>query len=276
MDTRLFLPLGNRVADIWGFPVYHACSLWPAGNMSDKHNPYPGQAAESRGRFLDEAGFGGYKKVRMIPRHGTDIIYTDSRDSSKEILCDGLITTDPHVALTVCVGDCYPIIISTRAFDFLMLLHVGVRGAAEGIIRKALQLVKGKYLIPRERLLVGMGPGICARCYDAQWIGEQYGNREEWKSFFPLDECDGKQHCDLRGYIRHEFLHFGVKEKNLFVARECTCCSRYPDGRFFLASHHRAKTHGNEERFLVAAAMARQPQSLKRFFGYSVSAVQPQ
>lgn len=255
MYAKLLLN-SNRQGVLERFPVRHAYSLRESGNMSDRYESRPGEAAGNRKRFLDGVGFGGYRKVRMIPQHGLEIVAVDSSDDGKEISCDGLITTDPNVALTACVADCYPVIITPLSRDVLMMLHIGVNGAAEGMVERALALIREKYSIAPDRLLVGMGPGICVRCYDAQWIVEQYGKLEAWKNFLLLDERDGKQHCDLRGYVAHGFRKLGVQENNLFIAQECTCCGRYPTGEFLLDSHHRAKTQGREERFLIAAAMA--------------------
>lgn len=275
MYTKLFFK-SDREASFRKFRAHHAFSLYMAGNMADTYEAHMGEAAENRRHFLREAGFENFKIVRAIPQHGERIVSVGRRDEGKEILCDGLLTVDPTVALSMCVGDCPPVIVTTRRLTPLLLLHIGTQNAGKGFVGRALDRLWHRFTIPPDRLLVAIGPGICVDCYDAQWVVERFGNIPTWKDFLPLNTRDGTRHCDLRGYIAHEFRTFGVKEKNLFIARECTSCSRYPTGEFLLDSHHRAKTRGREGRFLAVAAMARQPWSLKRFFGYSASAVQPQ
>ncbi|MBI3442423.1 MAG: laccase domain-containing protein [Candidatus Sungbacteria bacterium] len=117
-------------------------------------------------------------------------------------------------------------------------------------------------------MFVGIGPGICANCYDAPWIGEQLGTKDGWRDFLFSDE-EQRVHCDLRRAILNRFLACGVQEKNMRITRKCTCCSRYPDRSYLLASHHRAKTSGPEESFLAVAALAPPPLSWRRFFGRS-------
>lgn len=268
MYTNLFFD-SEREASFRKFPVCHAYSLRLIGNMADTYEKRKGAAAENRRYFLNETGFRDHKIVRMIPQHESKIVSVNSRDGGREIKCDGLFTIDPKVALAVCVGDCSPVIITTRRREFLMLLHVGVQGASDGIIDRAVKYLWHRYTIPPDRLVVGIGPGICANCYDAEWVIEKFGTSASWEKFLPWQEPHKKRHCDLRGYIADRLLARNVRKGHISIARECTCCSRYPDRSYLFASHHRAKTSGPEERFLAVAALARPPFSLRRVFGRS-------
>lgn len=243
------------------FPVRHAYSLRLMGNMADTYEKRKGAAAENRRNFLNETGFRDYKIVRAIPQHGCTIVRVASNDEGRTIRCDGLFTTDSKVALTMCVADCPPLIFVPPDRDFVLELHVGVMGAVQGIISDAINLIWKTFAVGADQLSVAMGPGIGVCCYKLPWVFAQYG--ELLKDFLPVME-DGARHCDLRGYIMHQLSDYGVREDNIFFARECTYCSRYPDRSYLLASHHRAKTSGHEERFLAVAALARPVISLRR------------
>lgn len=65
----------------------------------------------------------------MLQTHGIRI---EEFNESKKYSCDGLTTTQPHIALAIKTADCMPIIIIHNQRIFA--IHAGWRGLVEGIL----------------------------------------------------------------------------------------------------------------------------------------------
>lgn len=79
--------------------------------------------------------------------------------------CDGLITNEPGVALTVFSADCTPILLFDPASGAIGAVHAGWRGTAAGIARIAVKKMCSEFGTRPENLRAAIGPCISRCCF---------------------------------------------------------------------------------------------------------------
>lgn len=105
--------------------------------------------------------------VRMFQVHGNTVAVVTKKDSGKTIEnCDGLITNDPNIYLSVSVADCIPLALYDPVTKSIGLLHAGWRGLNNGIIKKVVGLMVENFSTDPGDLLSEIGPHICQRHYE--------------------------------------------------------------------------------------------------------------
>lgn len=78
---------------------------------------------------------------------------------------DGLVTSTPGIALLLRFADCQPILLYDPAHHALGLVHAGWRGVAQGIARRAVEVMREAFGSRPSELMVGLGPAIGPCCY---------------------------------------------------------------------------------------------------------------
>ncbi|MBI2010233.1 MAG: laccase domain-containing protein [Candidatus Chisholmbacteria bacterium] len=118
------------------------------------------------------------------------------------------------------------------------LIHLGWRGAAAGIHRKAINLLKTHYGSRPQDILVGIGPGICTRCFVSEKRPQQSDN-PRWQPF--ITKKDNQWQVDIRGFVIEELQNAGIQSHHLEIMNVCT----FENKNFF--SHQRSKMTGEAE-----------------------------
>lgn len=118
--------------------------------------------------------------------------------------CDGLITQDNGVVLTVITADCAPIIYTDVNRHIIGISHNGRKGTE---LKLAVKMIKrlqatGSKL---QDLRVAIGPAIGSCCYPMNLIEENYyqlkesGLKKDQIDFFPFcTKCDSKRFFSYR------------------------------------------------------------------------------
>lgn len=91
--------------------------------------------------------------------HGIDVISADDaclEGDAPVPTADGAWTHNHNRVLAILTADCLPILLTDRSGSFVMALHAGWRGLAEGIIQQAINEAS----LSPERLMAWVGPGI--------------------------------------------------------------------------------------------------------------------
>lgn len=147
---------------------------------------------------------------------------------------DGLITNETHVALTTFYADCIPLYFYDPMNKAIGMAHAGWRGTVAKIGMKCIIAMQEAYGTKAEDILVGIGPGIGACCYEVS---------EDVKKEFELSFNDdiiakivSTPYRDDRNVIKYKIdlvqanlwslISFGVKPASIEVSNLCTkCCS---------------------------------------------------
>jgi len=147
--------------------------------------------------------------------------------------CDGLITNEPGVVLTVFSADCTPILFYDPVAGAVGACHAGWRGTAAGIAARVVEQMRSEFGSEPKNIRAAIGPCISQCCFETR---EDVPNAmlktlgEEARSFIlPKGE---KFLVDLKGLNALWLRRAGVEQ--ISVAEECTACE--PD-RFW--SHRR-------------------------------------
>lgn len=133
--------------------------------------------------------------------------------------CDGLITGRKNLTLVVSTADCFPVIIYSPSERALAALHVGRKGAGNGIIENALKILVDSYRINTSHTLAFMGPGICKKCYklrekDITPFTDEFVHRR-----------DGDIFLDLESFCIETLIRLGLTRGNIYTSGYCTSCN---------------------------------------------------
>ena len=173
-----------------------------------------------RNYLTEQLGFPIPQVINIRQVHGDHVISVGGEDlRGRNALpeADGIITNAVGVPIAVRTADCLPVFIFDPQKNCVGLVHAGWRGSEKQIALQAVKLMREQWACAPEDLRVVWGPAIRSCCYE---VGQ------EFKNFFPQEtaERNGKIFLDLVLVNRNQLLRYGVKPKNIFDSRSCTCC----------------------------------------------------
>jgi hypothetical protein len=149
--------------------------------------------------------------------HGTRIVGVDSAPGAGVFVvgdADGLMTSAAGILLAVTAADCVPAYLADLEGRCVALVHAGWRGAAAGILERAVEGLAGRYGVNPRSLAVHFGPAICGACYA---VGPEVltalGKQE-----------DGSSHVDLRFELADRAVDAGVAPDRVSCSDWCTKC----------------------------------------------------
>lgn len=150
---------------------------------------------------------------------------------------DGLVSQAVGVVVGVKTADCVPVLIALPGSDgapaMVSAVHAGWRGVEGRIVPEAIAQIeasRGPEAVPR--LLVAIGPHICADCFQ---VGPEVA--EVFPGFHrPDPSADGKFLVDLRAVLAAQIAALGVPSAQIEQVSGCTMCD--PEERFF--SHRKS------------------------------------
>ena len=129
---------------------------------------------------------------------------------------DAVITNEPEIILNITVADCLPIYIYDPLNKVIALVHAGWRGLVKGIIINTVGKMEDLYNTDPSKLIVGIGPSICSRCYEVKEdVVVQFSKN-------CLNYMEDKIFLDLKCAASEQLLTLGVNLENLDINKECT------------------------------------------------------
>jgi len=163
--------------------------------------------------------------------HGTDLLIIDEVNPDLThflgLECDAIVTNQPNIMIGILVADCYPVILCDPVQRVVAAVHVGWRGAAGGILGRALTAMRENFNVMMHDVRSAVGPGIGGHLYEVDRpVREAF---RKGAGFW--DQCSrevglGKWHLDLREACRLQLLNAGLEARQIDIATECTCCHK--------------------------------------------------
>lgn len=198
--------------------------------LGDMRAPGPGHPALTppRRAFAEALGLEAARLVVAGAVHGVEVARVDEAVGVLRGF-DALVTDRPGLALLATFADCYPVVIYDPARHALALVHAGWRGIRGGVVGRAVHALRREYGSHAEDLSAGLGPGICAGCYE---VGEEVGG--QFDPAHAQRNGDGRFQLDLAAVILDHLLATGVLCGSVHVLGACT--RERPE----LPSHRRA------------------------------------
>lgn len=163
-------------------------------------------------------------RAHVRPEHGNRVLHVNERNidaiESKGIRHDGLITRCKNIALTLAAADCYPVALTDKKGSFASLLHVGQKGAEAKIVAKTIKIIKRRFNVVSENIVLTIGPGIRACCYNV----------------------------NLVKLIKRQARSRGIPRENIVETdATCTCCGKDGTDKHIYFSHRRSVKNVKEE-----------------------------
>ena len=191
-------------------------------------------------RILGAAvGFTPEQTVFTKQEHTDTILRVGSSDCGtgllreQSVVCDGIITDDPGVALCCFGADCTPILLYDPVRKAAGAVHSGWRGTAMGIAAKAVAAMVREFGCNPADLRAAIGPCIGLCCFEVGAEVPQAMRAALGADAEPFLEPHGeKYHVDLKGLNQ-----LWLEQSGLSVIDVCPDCTRCQPERFW---SHRA------------------------------------
>jgi len=183
--------------------------------------------------------------------HSNRVVVVTTQDGGQVVpAADALVTDTPGLALLLRFADCQPIILYDPVRHALGLVHAGWRGLAQGIARRAVEMMQEAYGTNPPDLLTGLGPAIGPCCYT---VGDDVASAlgyalPDWRKVMTPDPSGTGWRLDLPAANAQQLAAAGVRGRRMEQARLCTACH---NDEFF---SHRAD-NGKTGRFAAVACL---------------------
>ncbi len=146
--------------------------------------------------------------------HGTEIKEIKTGGLYEGV--DGFITSVPDLALCIQVADCAALLMGDPERGLIAAVHAGWRGAAGGIVPKAVKMMSDRGASP-SRMEVFISPCIAVHNFE---VGEEVAR--QFPGAFVDRENYKKPHVDLKAFLRDQLLGEGIKEQLIECDPGCT------------------------------------------------------
>jgi YfiH family protein len=126
---------------------------------------------------------------------------------------DALISNLPDIGLAIRTADCLPILIADPEHHAVAAIHAGWRGVVSEIAPKAVEAMTQHFSSKPEDLIVAIGPGIGACCFEVgPEVAEQFN-------------LTGRTKVDLVETTCRQLRRNGVKPGQISTCGLCSYCN---------------------------------------------------
>jgi len=159
--------------------------------------------------------------------------------------CDGLITNQKGVILTILTADCVPLLLFDPRNQVIGALHAGWRGTQSQIASKTVAKMTQHYGTQPKDLIAYIGPSIKRCCYEVDKTVMQHFQQTN-----AYDKKGDKYMLDLPHINFSQLLESNLQSRNIETSPHCTAC----DTELFFSYR---KEKGCSGRFMSMIGLAR-------------------
>ncbi len=179
------------------------------------------------GSLKDVALIHGLRCIRTLMQvHGCRVCVIEgcTVPSAYENAGDGILTARGAVGVGIYTADCVPVLLYEPRSGAVGAVHVGWRGALQGVVASALECLDGELGARPRDVVAAIGPSIGSCCYEVglDVAGRFMEYRPDSGSFL-RDTSGGKFILDLKNAVKGELESCGVEK--IEVLGHCTKCS---------------------------------------------------
>jgi hypothetical protein len=161
--------------------------------------------------------------------HGNDLLLIDEENPDLghflKVEVDGIVTNQPGVMLGILVADCFPVLLWDAEKRVVAAVHVGWRGAASGILKKAVTAMTKHFNCAAGRIRAAVGPGIGAHRFEVDRpVREAFRQGSGFWTEISREVSLGHWQVDLGLSCRLQLEQAGLSPALIEAAAECTCC----------------------------------------------------
>jgi YfiH family protein len=214
--------------------LVHGFSTVALGNMGLTNAPDRDAVMTSRRDFALVMGLEPESMTTAGAVHGAEVARIDEPSHVIDGV-DAMVTSRRGVGLFATFADCLPIVLWDPEHMCAALVHAGWRGTIAGVGPAAVRAMQEQFGSEPGRIVAGIGPGICGRCYE---VGEEVASRFDPR--FTTAGIGNRALLDLPAANRSQLEDAGVAV--VHVLNVCTketpelpSHRRSPDGTRFAA-----------------------------------------
>lgn len=206
--------------------------IWASMNLGTTRGDDPDCVRENYRRFCAAIGADASRIVMTNQIHSTVIRTATAADIKADLYapegyqCDGLITDEPGLALTIFSADCIPVLLYDPVKRVIAAVHAGWRGTAGDIAGKAVERMRGDYGCDPATVLAAIGPGISRCCFETHADVPDAMTAALGDAAAPYIDplAGGKFKVDLKGINAALLRRAGVSPQHIEIAADCTAC----------------------------------------------------
>ena len=223
-------------------------------NLGVHRGDKPANVLENYRRLSEAVGFDPKRTVFTKQIHSDIIERVGVSDCGRGLIvpvengCDGLVTNEPEVVLTVFSADCTPVLLYDPVAKAVGAVHAGWRGTAAAIVEKAVERMAAEFGSKPDNIRAAIGPCISQCCFETDRdVPEAMLNAFGDAAKEAIRETGSKYYVNLKALNVLALTRAGVRQ--IDIATECTACE---PNRFW--SHRRV---GNARGSLAAMILLR-------------------
>lgn len=229
-------PLSGEKSPRWGM------TLLSAGTMRFRWSEKNENRDKIFEEILESQNSQGKKIVPIELIHSKIVVEAKNYGDTQNLQADGIVTNNRNLIPTVTVADCVPIFLYDTKTGAFGAFHSGWKGTgiAENGVKKMAELYGSK----PENICAAIGPHIQGCCYSvdeerAKYFIENFG--KDCVSENTSENHDKKFSYALSLTQANLFVlkKAGIKEENIVAAKDCTCCTKFADGKNVFGSFRR-------------------------------------
>ena len=190
-------------------------------------------------------------KLKSVPIeliHSKIVVEAKEACDTKGLQGDGIVTLNPLLVPTVTVADCVPIFLYDKETKAIGAFHSGWKGT--GIAGVGVEKMIELYGSKRENICAAIGPHIGSCCYfvdeeRAEYFTKNFGEKcvEKATTFKNQKDEELAKRFPYRLSLTEANLYVlknaGIREENIVVAQDCTCCTKFENGQNIFGSFRR-------------------------------------
>ena len=168
--------------------------------------------------------------------HSKIVVEAKNEGDTKGLQADGIVTKNPLLVPTVTVADCVPIFLYDKETKAIGAFHSGWKGTGiAGVgVKKFVELYGSK----RENISAAIGAHIGDCCYFVDEERAEYFMKNFGENCVKKSE-NGKFMLSLTEANLFVLKNAGIREENIVVAEDCTCCTKFASGENVFGSFRR-------------------------------------
>ena len=203
--------------------VTHAFTTKASGNLAFHVGDKPSNVHTNHENLAKNLAFKKNALVHMKQIHSADVkIVNDDENFSNPQNCDALVTNKKNIPLMVMVADCSPILLYDDIKKVIAVAHAGRQGAFKNIIQNTINAMSKHFSSSSENIQVSIGASIGVCCYE---VGEEiYQEAKHLNLEYSIQIREGSYYLNIANILKKQLLQAGLKEKNIEISKECTCC----------------------------------------------------
>ncbi|WP_303721370.1 peptidoglycan editing factor PgeF [Malonomonas rubra] len=204
-------------------PPYNSLNL---GLNTEDHLP---NVEGNRSTFARSFDLQPHQLLTVKQVHGNDLLIIDEPNLDLthflSLEVDAIVTNQPDIMIGVLVADCYPVLLWDSRKQVVAAVHVGWRGAANGILKKVVNAMQQHFDCQPAELKAAIGPGIGAHKYEVDRpVRDAFRKGSGFWSEISTEIRLGHWQLDIGLSCRLQLEQVGLKVNSIAQAKECTCC----------------------------------------------------